>query len=499
MIRANSDTLIIVSSKLYTAAVSIVLLPILLEHLGSEQYGLIGAFVVIQACIQILDAGISGTLTRQSIITQVNYVSFELFIKKAELVFVYFLCLTVAIAYVGFELSNLFAKGWFNSELPESLLKQCATLMFLIISIRFFQGPFKSILLSFEKHRLLSTIDIVYATINGPMIVFLLLYYNGDVSDYLILQLIAVFIVLCWIAVCTIRTTSEKLSLLRERIKADDSLVETSLASLIKFGFKLSILSILWVIVNQSDKVVLTTYMPLKDYAFYAIALSLIGLLSIFTSTMIQTVRPRFTSLFNSENHLDMERLLKNSAINLVSILTPLVVFLIAFGHNVIELWTGNSQASQQVMIYLPYLLTGSFFVALSEFSFIILYAKGDLTAHTKFYSLASMIIIPLNIYVASKYLGEGSAKLFMLVNASIFLTWSMYNLHRFFSGAVKLFIVIVSVSLMISLILAYSVYVLGVESDLIQVLVAVLTGAVTIVLCYLALNRCDINIHFKG
>ncbi|EEU9324472.1 O10 family O-antigen flippase, partial [Escherichia coli] len=47
----------IYSVRIYTALVTIFLIPILIGEIGLEAYGLIGFFAVLQACLSILDAG----------------------------------------------------------------------------------------------------------------------------------------------------------------------------------------------------------------------------------------------------------------------------------------------------------------------------------------------------------------------------------------------------------------------------------------------------------
>ena len=48
----------------YVLLVGILILPFYLGHLGAEVYGLIGFFTVLQAWLQLLDAGLSPSLVR---------------------------------------------------------------------------------------------------------------------------------------------------------------------------------------------------------------------------------------------------------------------------------------------------------------------------------------------------------------------------------------------------------------------------------------------------
>jgi O-antigen/teichoic acid export membrane protein len=436
-LRINSTVVLI--GKIYTATISIVLLPYLLNFLGKEQYGLIGSFVVLQACMQILDAGVSGALTRQSILTQGNHKSFENFIVKLKYIFIFFISIATILILLGSAFAGKYSTSWFNSSLDDSVIVSSVSIMVVIFALKYFQGPMRSILLSYERHKALTLLDILYASLSGPVSLYILININGDVTTYFYAQLIAILFLVIITAIYTWMETTK----VRLRLKYSEStgaVIETNVKDVVKFGMQLSLLSILWVIVNQSDKITLTKYMVLSEYSFYAIAISILGVLSIFVSTLIQIVRPRLIVHFKNQAYDSFSELFKVSVISLVSLLVPLVVFLVYFGEKLLFFWSGDSELSIKVMQYLPYLLVGSLFVSMSEFSFMILYSTGNLKAHTIFYSIVSLFIIPLNVVISSKYLGEGSSQLFMIVHLLLFLTWSIYNIKKYLSHTAKLF-----------------------------------------------------------
>ncbi len=53
------------AGQAYALLVGLLILPFYLGHLGAEAYGLIGFFAVLQAWLQLLDAGLSPSLVRQ--------------------------------------------------------------------------------------------------------------------------------------------------------------------------------------------------------------------------------------------------------------------------------------------------------------------------------------------------------------------------------------------------------------------------------------------------
>ena len=489
MSKVLSDNVLVLASRVYSAGIGIALLPYFLEVLGKEQYGLVGSFVILQACMQILDAGVSGVLTRQSILTQKNQESFLKFIGLLKQCLLIFALIAFIVVCLGHGFAIKYSAEWFNTDLEESVISTSVSLMFVIFSLKYIQGPIKSILVSYEKHKLLSLLEMAYISLSNPVVLFYLYTLDGDITDFFKMQLIASLlslILICMFAWVETEKTKRSLKLAKD----SSEIVDTCVIDLIRFGLKLSLLSMLWVIVNQSDKVTLTKYMDLSEYSFYSISISMLGLITVFVSTMTQTVRPRLIMLFSGQEWDKFTELFKISVISLTSLLVPLIVFLSYYGEDVLYLWTDNQELSVKVMVYLPYLLVGSFFVSMSEFSFMILYSTGRLKAHTIFYSFVSFFVVPLNIYVASNYLGQGSSKLFMLINLLLFITWSLYNIRKYLRKTGRLFFSSFLLTFLLSLTLINISTLFVKVSDFLSLSVVIFLGGTTVVLSYILLSK---------
>lgn len=439
------NTLIVYFSRIYTAILGIMIIPQLLVHLGTSQFGLIGIFAVIQACLQILDAGIGGVLTRESIKSRSNIDSFSNFTFVFYRIVCFFLIISLLVILFGWFFSSNYAMEFLNTTLDRRIVVYSVFSMFIIFAMKYMQGPFRSVLLSYERHITLSIIDVIGVTISNPIALLLIVYFNGNIITYFILQIISSLI--CGILLYIYyKIYSNKIKL---TLSNSGEVNSFEIKKIIQFAFQLSILSILWIIVNQSDKLALIKVMQLKDYAVYGIALSLLALLNIFTSTMIQIVRPRLTKLYNDRNYKDYIVNFRDAFGYLSCILIPLTIFMFYFGKDLVLVWTNDFNISIEVMKYLPFLFCGALFSALSEFCFLLLYSHGNIKNHTIFYTVISFIIIPLNIYVAATYLGSGSAILYMIFNLMVFFSWSLININKYIiKGGVFIINVIISFSL---------------------------------------------------
>jgi len=54
------------ASQLYSAGISILILPLYIKYMGAEAYGLVGFFTMLQAWFGLLDLGLTPTIARET-------------------------------------------------------------------------------------------------------------------------------------------------------------------------------------------------------------------------------------------------------------------------------------------------------------------------------------------------------------------------------------------------------------------------------------------------
>ncbi|MCZ4673871.1 oligosaccharide flippase family protein [Citrobacter sedlakii] len=433
----------IYSVRIYTAVITIVLIPALIAQIGIEAYGLIGFFTVLQACLSILDAGVGGVLTRESIISKNSLSGFTRFNVLYKKVVFFFIILALVLSFVGWLICQRYSMSWLNTSLASETVITCTTLMFWIFSLRYIQGPFRSIILSNESQLTLTTINFISITLSQPITLLFLKIYNGDIVFYFIIQLIVAFISSGIIIACGERIRKKILTECKEK-NNDERCVDnkTSFKNLFLFALQLSTLSILWILVNQSDKLALTKYISLSQYGIYSVAVSVISILAIFSDPLNQFLQPRLTKFYH-ERQFDSYLIMFLNAFRFICILTiPLSAFLIFYSEEIVFIWSNDFYLATQVAKYLPWLFIGGVFAAYSNFIFLLLYSFGNLKKHTLVYTIFSLIVIPANIYIAKTYFGEGTSIFFAVSSIILFATWGGYNFMRAFSDGIKLLII---------------------------------------------------------
>ena len=193
-----------------------------------------------------------------------------------------FLTISVFIVIVGVLLSLKFSTDFLKSTLDENTIIIATSSMFIIVAIKYLQGPYRSILLSSESHITISFLDALYATLVQPVALLILIYVNNDVIVYFFTQIVSILIVTILIFYFANKDKKETLAKLVEGKNLSNKV--SNVKDIITFGIQLSGLSALWIIVSQSDKATLSSVMNLTEFSFYSVAFSVTALLTILNA-----------------------------------------------------------------------------------------------------------------------------------------------------------------------------------------------------------------------
>lgn len=472
--------------KIYSALLAILLIPQIIKYIGYEAYGLVGIFVVLQACLNILDAGISGVLTRQSITSRVDHESYSVFVNVFNKIVKVFIFVGLLTVLLGVAVSFNYSVIWLNSNLDDDVVIYCTSAMFFIFAIRYVQGPYRSILLSNEQHNLITAINVIYVTLSQPVALLFIIYINDSVLTYFLVQIGAALITSAIMVVAGECTKSNILSSLNRSHSQKGQILNVK--SIIYFGLQLSTLSILWIAVNQSDKLTLAASMQLEEYTFYSVAFSVTALLTVLSEPLNQILLPSLTKLYHSKMYEGFASLLERSICIITSISLSLAAFMFFNGESLLLVWGGDVTLASKVNVYLPWIFIGSTFAVLSNFSFLLRYSFGELRIHTVVYALYALVVIPLNIYFGWEYKGEGVALFFAANSFLLFIFWTGYNFQYYFENGLRLIFLVVLPILIISMFYFYCInYVeLVFENRFGQFVFLLLKGIGCVVLTYL-------------
>ena len=416
------------AGQAYAILVGILILPFYLGHLGAEAYGLVGFFAVMQAWLQLLDAGLSPSLVRQIASyrgrTGNGAQRYEpgCLLRSFEIIFVPVALLTTAAIHLG---SGWIAQQWLQAqELSTTTLANCISLMGLMVGLKLYATLYKSGLQGLELHAWLNGANILIATLRYFGGLFLLAFISQDPMDFFVFQT----------AVALIETLifALKAYALMPTPGMLTGFNWALMRPVVPFAAGISLTSVLWILLTQLDKVLLSNVLPLEEYGYFSlVALVSTGIVTL-TNPLVQTLLPRLTMLVAEDRIADMQALYMNATRFVCSLLFPLAGVIAFHSTDLVFAWTGDTEAAQWSRLILPWYVLGSALMAVTAFQFYLQYAYGQLRQHVWFSLISAVLSVPLVVYAALEHGVYGAALVWFGLRLVTLMIWPAMVHRRF-------------------------------------------------------------------
>jgi len=472
-----NKAIILYCLQLYKALLPLAFIPLIINVLGTERYGIIAFFYMLVGLLGLLDAGISGTFLKLVATNKGD-------IKNYRKVFVLFIKILFVFILIGFSLFIFFnlkeeyvVSTWINTKVARKEALYAVQSIGLILFLLYVKSYLSSFVNGMEKQELVSIWGGVYNTIFYFGSYISIRYIDGSLfSFFYIMKWLAILDVLVVIIMVFLIYTGHVRILLASDLIHDKDVPELignefKLTKIIKFSIQLSGLSIIWVIATQIDRFVLSMYIPLDEYAKYQIAVQLSSTIAVISAPLTQILLPKLSNLYHDNQHQLYTKLFCNSLVIFTFLLAPLGPYFFYFGGDLISLWIGDAELAYEVNNFSKWLVSAAFVSAIMNFIFIYLYSVGHLKQHFYAYALYSLFSVPLSILVAKHYGAIGSAK-FVFAHTLIFmLIWGGWQLKSKFIGLAYQYLIMLISVLVISNVCFYVFFdILGKYNTIIKV-----------------------------
>lgn len=422
------NTALSYAGQAYTLLVGILIMPFYLGHMGAEAYGLIGFFSVLQAWLQLLDAGLSPSLVRavahqQGVEEQDGHLGRLL--RSFELIFVPLAGLCCLAMVLG---SDWIAVHWLNAqELSTQTLIKCISLMGLVIALRLYSTLYKSGIQGLEQHAWLNIANVIIATLRYFGGLFLVSTISSDPVVFFEFQVL-VGVIETLIFASRARREMPTPSWLTG---FDWQLVKP----ILPFAASMSGTTVLWIVLTQIDKVLLSELLPLNEYGYFSLVALISTGIMMLSNPLAQTLLPRLTVLMAEGRRDDMHHLYLAANRFVCTFLFPLSALIALHAHQMVYAWSGDEAAAEWSRSVLPWYSLGSAIMAASTFQFYLQYAYGHIRLHVWYSVISALITVP-SMFLAIHYYGAlGAALAWFVLRVLSFAIWPMVVHQRLAPG----------------------------------------------------------------
>jgi O-antigen/teichoic acid export membrane protein len=419
----------------YTTVIGIVFLPLFLDYLGPEAFGLFGFFMLLQALMQLLDIGMSPMLSRQASLVRgkdIDFLGFKKLLRSLEIVF---LCLMLVTVVVFFFSNAWIVDSWINLEtLDTSKVTACVTLMGAIIGLRFFSVLYRSGIQGIEHQVWLNFANMVLVTIKFVGSLILLHFVTRDIRHFFEYQLLIGVVELFVLGYIFYQ-------LLPATPKVGFRFFWPTIKPFLPFAGGIAYATIIWVILTQLDKLILSTILPLSQYGYFALAMVVSAGIAQISSPISQAILPRMTYLLSRGQTQEMLLLYRKSTQFMSIVMFSLTGVVANFSTELLYVWTGDMSAAEWAGPILFWYALGNGVLAISAFQYYLQFAHGKLRMHVIYNTISASIQIPVIMYAALEWGATGVALTWFILRLVSFVVWIPIVHRKFAPGIHKVWL----------------------------------------------------------
>lgn len=375
------------AGRVSTAVLGLVLVPVIVRLVGIEAYGLVAFLVTIQALFSILDLGLSSTVNRELARLATLRRASEMRDVVRTLESCYWLTALV-IAATMFGLRGPITAWVGPASLADAELRQAVLIMGAVMALQWPLSFYEGGLMGLQRQVVWNVISVSMAVLRQGGAVLVLWLVSPTLQAFLLWQAFT----------SGVQTALTGAVLWRSLPPSDQRprFRRATVARVWRFAAGLTGTSIVTLGLTQIDKVVLSRFLSLEAFGYYALAAVAASSLHYLVGPVFTATFPRFSALAARGDQGEILRERYHAVAQFTSVLVlSAALVLIVFAPRIMELWTGDPQTAERTALLVRILAAGTALNGLIHIPYALQLAHGwpSLTLYVN--SIAVIVMIP--------------------------------------------------------------------------------------------------------
>jgi O-antigen/teichoic acid export membrane protein len=400
------------AGSLWTAVMSLAVLPACLRLMGVEAYGLVGIFATLVAMLVPFEAGLGTALNRHlaGAITRTDGETNAQIVRTLEIVnwTIGGVCgILVAL------LAPLIAHHWVKpAALSPDTVQTVILIMGLVIAVQWPQSLYSGGLSGLQQQVSLNIINAAMGTLRSVGSVLVLMFVSRTVVAYFVWQIVVSAIQTGTTAVVLWRHIGER----PQRPYFRRHIV----VGLRRFLFGMSGMSAVLLLVTQLDKAVLSRMLPLAMFGYYNLAGSVASNLLRLVVPVHQAFFPQMAGALTREDGVRQAALYHRMAQIIIVLTAPLALLVVAFSREALYVWTGDPVTAARTAPILMLLMFGTLVNSLMYPSYTAQIAAGWTRLLFTSSVCSALVLAPALVILAARYGAVGAATVWPVLNVGL-------------------------------------------------------------------------------
>ncbi|MBT8565444.1 oligosaccharide flippase family protein [Polynucleobacter paneuropaeus] len=412
----------------WTALIGLALVPTYIQYLGIEAWGLIGFMALFQAWLNLLDLGLSPTLSREMTRSQagaLNAQSIRDLLRSFELIYSVIAFIILCLFWL---IAPWLANNWLTSTLlnPASI-RNAISVMGLVLATRMVEQVYRGAILGLQHQVWLNSMQSFLATIRWVGVLGVLAYVSSTIEAFFLWQGLISIISALILAIKTYRLLPIGMRAARFDLVA--------VLRVRRFAGGIALTTLLALLLTQVDKLLLSKLVSLEDFGYYTLAGSVAGALGFLVSPIATAVSPRLTELVaKSQPELLIDTFHRASQW-LAVLLIPVALAIVLFSEPLLYVWTGNVNLARLVAPLLALIALGTLLNGFMHIPYMVQLAHGWTGFAVRMNTVAVCLEVPFLLWVVPRFGSIGAAWVWLTLNAGYLLIGTHFMHRRLIPG----------------------------------------------------------------
>jgi O-antigen/teichoic acid export membrane protein len=409
--------------QIYAAVMGFAFVPICIRYLGTEAYGLVAIFAILQSSAALLDLGLKPTMAREMARFKVgarSEQSIRDLLRSAETLGAGIGTLVALAIWLS---SAWLATRWLNaSRLPPVAIAHALTGMGLICSLRFIENIYVGSIIGLQRQvtQCVVSCAVMSARAFGSVAVLALL--SPTLDAFFAWQTLISIISIPIYAVVVYRSLP--------RGQHAGIFSWSAITGIWRFSGGIAANALLALLLLQLDKILLSARLSLKAFSYYAVASVLSNALYMLSNPISAAFYPSFTELSTRGETLALRQTYHQAAQLMAVIMGSAAIVLIAFPDTALNAWTGDAGVTLYAAPLLRVLALGTLLNGFFGIPYQLQLATGWTSLTVMFNAVAVGLLAPALFLVIPFYGALGAAWIWVVLNLG-YLVFYIYFMHR--------------------------------------------------------------------
>jgi O-antigen/teichoic acid export membrane protein len=356
--------------KSWAVLLQLVLVPQYIALLGIEFYGLVGFYMMLQATFQVLDLGVSQTVTRElarhSTAREPSRVSADL-VHTLQL---FYWALGVALGLGLIVGADWIAGRWIAAgSLPVPQVAQAVRWMGVLTMLQWPVSFYEGGLLGMQRPVTLNIAKVALSTLSAAGVLLVLRLVSRTITAFFAWQAaigaayVVVLAFLLWWKL--------------PRPQGGPRFSPGLLRDVRQFALGMSGITLTALVLTQLDKIILVRLVHLQDFGYYVLAGTVSAGLYLIISPIFNVLFPRFAALVEAGDVANLRHLYHVGSQLMAVLILPTAAALALFPHEILLAWTGDAGAAAHAAPIVRLLVIGTALNGLMNLPYALQLAEG--------------------------------------------------------------------------------------------------------------------------